>query len=192
MSLHSTTSTLLFHIFTSRISMALLAILLCPVGASATVLDGQTVEYQYLYDTITTLYANADNGNKVVGPGIEVSNISDSRGTMDISDTNLYVDYVDSSSWNAASFNGFRITDILSTIPDFTDVTINPATNLVGFDASRITFDSDHIWVNWESLAFDESTVVSLDITVPEPSTLALGVLGLVAVSAYRLRRRKR
>ena len=64
---------------------------------------------------------------------------------------------------------------------------------MVGFDASRVTFDADNIWVNWQGLAFDENTIVSLDITgsaaVPEPGTLSLLVLGLLATG---LRRRAR
>ena len=161
---------------------------------AAPLLLGQTVEYQYLFNTINTNYGNAANGNYVVGAGVEVNNIADGRGTLDISDTNLFVDYANASSWNGAAFNGFRITDINGTIPGFTGVTINAATNLVGFDASRISFDADHIWVNWQGLAFNANTVVSLDLqgaaAVPEPTSMLLLGSGLAFVARRRRQRR--
>lgn len=78
------------------------------------------------------------------------------------------------------------------TIPDFTSVAINAATNMAGFDASRITFDANNIWVNWQGLPYDTNTIVSLDVNggsdVPEPSTMLLVGLGAVAILASRRR----
>lgn len=175
------------------LAMVILAIgLLAPAPADAgLILDGQTVTYQYFFPDLSSPYGNADNGDKLVGPGVEVSNVADNVATMDISDTNLYVDYTVSTSWNPAVFNGFRITDTFGTIPDFTAVLINPVTNLVGFDSSRISFDADNIWVNWQGLAFNPNTVVSLDLqAAPEPGTLALMALGLFGVGTLRSKKK--
>lgn len=170
---------------------ALLA--LAASSAQASLLEGKTINYQYYYPTITSAYPNASNGDHVVGSGVEVPNISENVGALDISDTNLYVDYALSGSWNGASFNGFEISDVLGQIDSFAAVTINAATNLAGFDASRISFDADHIWVNWQGLTFTSDTVVSLDIKggdkIPEPGSLALVALGLAGASGL-LRRR--
>jgi len=171
-------------------ALVLVSLVLCPAVASATLMDGHTVRYEYFYPNLSTLLEDADNGDKLVGPGIEVSDIALDNGTMDISDTNIYVDFdppSGSGGWSAAVFNGFVITDINGTIPDFTGVTINPETNMGGLIASHISFDADHIWVNWRHRMFYPDTVVSLDVT-PEPATLSLLALGGLAV----LRRRRR
>jgi hypothetical protein len=46
-----------------------------------------------LFPAIGSNYANASNGNVVVGPGIEILNAVDGVGTIDISDTNLFADF---------------------------------------------------------------------------------------------------
>jgi hypothetical protein len=81
-----------------------------PASASSLLL-GQTVECQYLFPTIGSDYSNAANGQYVLGPGVEVSNIVDERGWMDISDTNLTVHFTAGAGFTSGSFNGFRITD---------------------------------------------------------------------------------
>ena len=56
---------------------------------------------------------------------------------------------------------------IAVTVPSGTKirrVTVDPATNMAGFDASRISFAEGRIEVDWENLPFSPSTIVKLDI----------------------------
>ncbi len=158
-------------------------------NVNAALLDGETVTYQYYFPSTTSPYSNAANGDYVVGAGVEISNVADNQATLDISDTNLYIDYSNSSTWATSAFNGFTLTDTFDNIAAFTSVSINAATNLVGFDLSRISLLDNVISVNWQGLSFNENTVLSLDINspsqVPVPAAAflfapaLLGFLGL-------------
>lgn len=173
--------------------ISILAILLmASFNINAALLEGKTVSYQYYYPDLDTPYAGAANGEYLVGDGIEVTNIAGNIGTLDISDTNLYVDYTSLTQfgWASSNFSGFKIVDVFNDIPDFTSVSINGLTNMIGFDLSRITVLANEIWVNWQGLSFNSDTIVSLDIhstpsAVPIPAALfmfvpaLLGFLGL-------------
>jgi len=161
---------------------------------------GETVNYTYYFPTSGDTYGDgwgesADIGNVVVGAGVEVANMVGNVASMDISDTNIRVDFRADSSFTGSAFNGWVLTDVLSSIDAFTSVTIDAITNMAGFSSSNISFDADHIRVNWQGLSFNRDTVVSLTVSsgskIPEPSALILMGLGLLgAAGVARLRRR--
>ena len=73
--------------------------------------------------------------------------------------------------------------------PAFTSVTIDPVTNMSGFDASRFSFTANQIQVDWAGLPFNTSTIVKLDVNqspVPIPATLLLLSPGIAALAAVR------
>lgn len=180
--------------------LAGLVVLLCSPASAGFI--GLTIQVDYYYPNLSTLF---DTANAVVGPGVELSGFptGDPRTNIDLSDTNIYITYNSSSWWNTAGFNGVHFYDLAGAGGGIISVTINPVTNMAGLDASRISFDANNIWVNWQGLGFwgntgddDIDTVVSLDITfgdaVPEPATwltLPAGLLG-AAWLARRARRR--
>lgn len=165
---------------------AIAALLFASASAHATLLDGQTVEYSHLFPYIGTVHYGPIDA--VVGSGAEFNYFG--YYSVDVSDTNITVQFLTSSYFDGTAFNGILIYDVNGTIPDFTSVSLNGATNWSGFSAAYVSFDADHIFVNFPGLPFDNSNVVSLDVnsaSVPEPTTLALLSLGLAGL---RLRRR--
>lgn len=163
-------------------------------SAHATLLTGKTVSFQYAFPSISSAYGSSANGNYVVGSGVEIQNgfCCGFEGKMDFSDTGFQALFQGTSSYTSSSFNGFRVSDVFGQIASFTSVTVGAATNMVGFDASRITFDNDNIWINWQGLAFNPNTVVAIELNggndVPEPGIIALIGLALAGVAVSRRR----
>jgi hypothetical protein len=110
----------------------------------------------------------------------------------DFYDNKVILSFTTSGQEALTIFNGGHLLDVNNTIDDFTSVTINQATNMVGFDASRISFDKNNIWVNLAGLPFDTDTKLVFDLKggapVPEPATLFLFGAGLMIAGCMRKR----
>jgi len=101
--------------------------------------------------------------------------------TLTVNDSTILLDAHcgDGCSWAGNAFNGPVISD-LSNSP-ITDVSIDASSTYAGFDASRLTFDGSHVYMNLQGL--DANGILQLDLTsVPEP-----GTLGLLGVSLFGL-----
>ena len=144
------------------------------------ILDGKTLEITYRHPTINDVIGT---NIVVVGAGIEWQAFS-GLVNVDVSDTNIRFTFLTTGAFQNVSFSGFAFFDTLGTIPSFTGVTLN-STNMSGFTQSRLSFDADHIFVNWQGLPFTADTFVSVDVAagsaaVPEPATWTLVSCGLV------------
>jgi hypothetical protein len=172
--------------------LAAAGILATPKRADAGFMT-QTLEYTYYFPDTASPF---DSSTFVVSNAVERSSLASGNAgsdfaTLDVSDTAILVDFYNGSSFTPSTFNGFVLSDINSTVPAITGVTVNSATNMSGFDASRVSFSADKIFVNLEGLSFDANTIVQLDVTfVPLPPTLLAGFLGMGVLAGVRRFRR--
>ncbi len=165
-----------------------------PTAAQAALLESKTVNLQYFLPDMATPFADPGNGNYAVGAGVEVPDFANSRTSVDFSDTNILLDFDLGGAFFAVDFNGFRIFDVNGDIADIVGVSINALTNMVGLDDSRITFDANTIWVNWQGLIHNADTIVSLDLIgrepypnpIPEPAALGLLGMGILGLAGAR------
>lgn len=184
-----------------RLLPAVATLLAVPTIASAQ-LVGSTMGLQYLWPNTSSVVEA--HGPSVVGAGVEFNNVL-GIFNVDVANNSVTANYYTASSWcgplnplcpqPGTTFNGFRLFDVGNTAPAITSVTLNGATNMVGLTNANISFDADNIYVDWKNLAFDEHTVVALDVnsqatTTPEPATIALMGLGLAGVGVVARRRR--
>jgi hypothetical protein len=162
--------------------------------AVAALLDGQTVETTNFHGTAPDATAIIGPELRVVGPGVELVSFGwlDFLN-IDFSDTNILISLA--TDQPLGFFEVIRFFDVNGTIPAFTGISVNPATNYAGFNASLISeFDSDVIALNLTGLNGLQGQQISLDLNgatpvpVHEPATIWLLVVGTTTLVAWRRR----
>ena len=177
----------------AAIAAGLLLMLIQPSHAS---FIGAELRATFFFPDLSTQFGPQETF--IVGdPGVELplfpSNVPNL--SLDFSANNLTTGFNRSTSADPGNFNGFVVDDFQSVLPDIESVTVNPATNLVGF---TFDFTPNSFSVSLPGIAFTQSSIISLDFTfagsqvpVPEPGTLALFGVGLAAMAGIRCRRRR-
>jgi hypothetical protein len=164
--------------------------------------DGQTVGYEFYYPNNGTVFF-ATSALVGPGPGVELVGLYSDPGpdvaTVDISDTNIFVDFNVGTSGifdadpavTGVTFNGFRIYDQFNVLPGFDSHSLG-----LGSLAAFIIVTENDIWVDLKGLAYDQDSFLSLNVlpmavsAVPEPASAAFLGLGSLALVVRRLRRR--
>lgn len=169
--------------------LALLCFAWSPNVSHAELFEGHELRFSHEYPSLGAYwYGPVD---VTVGPGIEANVNGDY--TLDISDTNILLTFLTNSGWNATEFNGPRLVDFQDSIAAIHSVTINPISNLPGFDSSRVFFTDNEIRLNLSGINFLNTHVLSIDVqSVPEPSGLVLLTVGAGTLGGFAFACRRR
>jgi hypothetical protein len=139
------------------------------VGAGqASTLSGQTLSTMEFHGTAPDQTQVAGPRNVVVGDGVEVINeFFAGFVTIDFSGTSIRMTAAVNQPFGY--FEVLRIFDTNGTIRPITSVTVDPATNYAGFDASRLNFTADSIDINLTALHGRSGEQIVLNIGFGAP-----------------------
>ena len=157
-------------------------------GLASASIVGDTVNVSHYYPNLNP-GSKADLGSQVV-PTANFNYF----GLYDVVVGGDYLTYTSGMigwHWTDSTFNGPVLTDLNAT---FTSATIDASSTLAGFDASRLTFDTNHIYVNMHGLGlpgFLKTYIESGSSEVPEPASIALMLAGLAGAAAARRKKSK-
>ena len=158
-------------------------------GNAEALLLGDTITLAHYHPNLSTVYRSAVR--EVVATDDDQWSL-DSFYTVFPEDCGVEIDFTLSTAWSTSPFNGLVVSDIDAIIQS---VTVD--TNMVGWDASRLSFDDHVMRFNWAGLSFvDGVTYFDADINecgggvVPEPSSLLLLGLGLFGTGFFRRRKK--
>ncbi len=169
------------------------------VSASAATLDGATIRATASFPVLAGPTVTGGPVDAVVGAGVEFSTGQFGAffgPSFDFSGSTLTITHL-LTGHQAADFNGYTFNDVLGVLGDFTGFSIL-SDNTGLFDLTRISFDAENLFVNFQSLSFEgfeETPTIVLGIEVggpapiPLPASLPLLVAGLGALAFARRRR---
>lgn len=174
----------------ARLILAILALAIVWAVPARANLIGDTISIDHffpnlagngLYEAHTTLVtAGTADETSVIGAYV----VNPEANTISVRFT------YGASAWSTTDFNGLVIGSI-----DEAVLSVLVDTNLVGWSASRLSFDAHTIYSNWAGLAFDNNSYFKLTLEqqpasppVPEGGATLL-LLGAAVVGLGRLRR---
>ena len=167
-----------------------------PTSASASLIGTSWHVDFYFPDSATVYPGSIETPNDfVVGAGIE--SLIDVEGILNIA-VDFTANGIDifydkqtpyNSQWGSAAFSGLIFTFLDPGPLPFSSLVATPQSYMPGFDSSRITLTADGFALNWEGLVYDpgnpsrdgDGLAVSVQ-AIPEPSVLAIVMLGLVGL----------
>ena len=160
--------------------------MLAHAPAHAQGLNGQMINVTILALDKASVYEN-EGTQMVVPTGAAFLDIY-GHTTTTVTPGQVVFTFNSTGTFTEAIFNGFRIAETGDAPATITGVSLDSSSDLSGFGASRISFDTRDVFANVQGLSFVKGQNVTLDLSflpaaaVPEPFailTFTLAALGL-------------
>lgn len=158
-------------------------------------LIGQSVTVDYIYPNQSTVLDVLGTGSVTAG-GFTVNSFGQHNVT--VTDAQIMLQNVAGTSINfvTAAFNGYELIEAGGSPVTITGVAVDSATNVSGFDASRVSFDATHVFLNMHDLTTQNLQEVVLDLqfgssSVPEPISAGMVGFGLAVTGLVRRLKRR-
>jgi len=116
--------------------------------AAAQTLNGQAVRLDFLFPSKTAAGEN-DGTQTVTTAGVTF--VSFKQVYTTVTPDRISVKYTGGGRFHPAGFNGIRLTEVGSKPAAITSVTVDPSSKIQNY-GSRISFDSTHVYVNFQGL----------------------------------------
>jgi len=165
--------------------IAAVALTVVALTSQATIVTGDTVNVTHYYPDLSS---STDLGDQVVPTGI-----FDYYGLYEVTVSETYMRLISGTvcdspcSVDTGDFNGPVLWNLTNAL--FTGVSIDASSTLAGFDAARLSFDTDHVYLNLQGLEMDVDSFLQINFSgnsVPEPESLALVGLALAGLVLTR------
>jgi len=169
------------------------AILANCASASASSLIGKTIQADYFFPDSSSLHGSFSitvaAGNSDAVSFFDIFSLDPEASGFKIPSFS----FRHGAFWLPTPFNGFNLSSLnFDDSSSITGYTLD--TNMIGLDASRISFTGNTFNLNWQGLSFDTNTYVNVGFktdnttAVPTPALLP----GLIGLGMGVLRKRKR
>jgi len=74
--------------------------------------------------------------------------------------------------FKAAKFNGYVFTELVDAAPDIVSATVDRGVSTLDLDDDALSVDGHTLWANFESIPFDDTSFVKIDLVFAEPDEL--------------------